>query len=222
MPNVATGLETRLNYARSIGEKKLFHIALLSWAGIGIDPRLSAFPKAPGHDKRAFLLHKMDLRNRQETDEVLEIASDVACEYNGGMSLEFARIRELLRAEKELSKARGMLASWEVFRNGISEQYPELLKWCPWHSVAPDSNIAGNYEPLDFLLTGYQPLEIMEDETEKPAENCINCDGFGSVWKNGECKECPVCQGEGTFRPSTITIHDPELPDVVIFDSENI
>lgn len=92
----------------------------------------------------------MELRNRAETDEVLEIANDIACEYNGGMSLEFSRIRELLMAEKELSKARGMLASWEIFRQGISEKYPELLKWCP---------------------------------------------------------------------PVTITIHDPEFPDVVIFDS---
>lgn len=77
----------------------------------------------------------MDLRNRHETDEVLEIANDVACEYNVGMSLEFARIRDLLRAEKELSQANGILAAWEIFRKSISEQYPELLKWCPQNTV---------------------------------------------------------------------------------------
>ena len=69
-----------------------------------------------------------------------------------GAKSRYDRVRELIHAEQELSKTRGMLASWEIFRNGISEQYPELLKWCP---------------------------------------------------------------------QNTITIHDPELPGVVIFDSVN-
>jgi len=157
-----------------------------------------------------------------EFNEINEIVEDVVARYQYSSTDDQPRITELLRAEKELSQAKGMLAAWEIFRKGISEQFPELLKWCPGHSVAPDSNITGNYEPLDFLLTGYQPLEIMEDEIEKPAENCINCDGFGGVWKNGECKECPVCKGEGTFQLPTITIHDPELPGVVIVESIKI
>jgi len=153
---------------------------------------------------------------RSIEDQTDEILLDLSAENR------YNRVRELLSKEKQLTEACATLYAWEVFRNGISEQYPELLKWCPGHSVSPESNISGNYEPLDFILTGYQPLEIMEDEIEKPAENCINCDGFGGVWKNGECKECPVCKGEGTFQPSTITIHDPELPGVVIVDQVNI
>lgn len=48
----------------------------------------------------------------------------------------YGRVVELIEAEKELSQARGMLASWEIFREGISEQYPELLKWCPQNTIA--------------------------------------------------------------------------------------
>lgn len=52
----------------------------------------------------------------------------------------------------------------------------------------------GNYEPLDFLLPGNQPLEIMEGETMQEFEE----------------------------RMKTITIHDPELPGVVIIDRVKI
>lgn len=45
------------------------------------------------------------------------------------------RITELLETEKEVARLKGMLASWEIFRNGISEQYPELLKWCPQNTI---------------------------------------------------------------------------------------
>jgi len=88
-----------------------------------------------------------------EFNEINEIVEGVVGRYQYSSTDDQPRITELLRAEKELSKAKGMLASWEVFRNGISEQYPELLKWCP---------------------------------------------------------------------PNTITIHDPELPGVVIIDSVNL
>lgn len=84
---------------------------------------------------------------RSTEDQVDEILFEV------GAKSRYDRMIELIIAEKELQKARAMLASWEIFRNGISEQYPELLKWCP---------------------------------------------------------------------PNTITIHDPELPGVVIVDSVNI
>ena len=41
------------------------------------------------------------------------------------------RVVQLIEREKQLSKAVAMLRVWEIFRDGISEQYPELLKWCP-------------------------------------------------------------------------------------------
>lgn len=44
---------------------------------------------------------------------------------------QYNRVLELIEKEKELSKAMGLLQAWEIFRAGISDQYPQLLIWCP-------------------------------------------------------------------------------------------
>jgi hypothetical protein len=95
----------------------------------------------------------MGHNNQSENNELYALIDDVVARYQYTSNDDQPRIRELLQAEKELQKAKVILAAWEIFRNGISEQYPELLKWCP---------------------------------------------------------------------QNTITIHDPELPGVVIFDSVNL
>ena len=94
----------------------------------------------------------MEHTNQAENDELDALIDEGFERYQYQSDDDKPRIIELLQAEKELANARVMLAAWEIFRNGISEQYPELLKWCP---------------------------------------------------------------------QNTITIHDPELPGVVIFDSVN-
>lgn len=67
---------------------------------------------------------------RSIEDQVDEILFELAAKSR------YDRMIELVIFEKELSKTRGMLASWEIFRNGISEQYPELLKFCPPNTIA--------------------------------------------------------------------------------------
>jgi len=86
---------------------------------------------------------------RSIEDQTDEILFDLSAENR------YNRVRELISKEKQLIQASATIYAWEIFRNGISEQYPELLKWCP-----------------------------------QPA--------------------------------NTITIHDPELPGVVIVDSVNL
>lgn len=49
--------------------------------------------------------------------------------------LDQTRIKEMFLAEKELQKAMVMLQLWEILRNGISDQYPQLLKWCPQNTI---------------------------------------------------------------------------------------
>lgn len=46
----------------------------------------------------------------------------------------YERVLELIEAEKELSRAKGLIEAWEIFRRGISDR-PELLKWCPENTV---------------------------------------------------------------------------------------
>ena len=153
---------------------------------------------------------------RSIEEQIDEILFDLSAENR------YNQVRELLSKEKQLVQANATLYAWEIFRNGISEKYPELLKWCPLNTITNDSNVSGNYEPLYFLLPSCKTLETMEEETEQPAsEKCKKCDGFGSIWKDMECKDCPVCHGEGNVQASTITIHDPELPGVVIVDNVN-
>ena len=69
--------------------------------------------------------------SKAEIEELESLIDDVVARYQYSSNDEQPRMKELFLAEKELSKARAMLASWEIFRSGISEQYPELLKWCP-------------------------------------------------------------------------------------------
>lgn len=72
---------------------------------------------------------------KAENYELEELIDDVVPRYQQSSNNGQQRMKELFLAEKELKNARAMLASWEIFRNGISEQYPELLKWCPPISV---------------------------------------------------------------------------------------
>lgn len=158
-----------------------FWTALCSSTEYRVAALFRGLPSPSVELQRAFLLVKM-ISVEDQTDEII---------FHQSAESRYNRVRELIKAEKELSDARGMLAAWEIFRQGISQKYPELLVWCPGYSTAPAPHEVGNYEPLDFLLPGNQPLEIMEGETMQEFE----------------------------ARMSTITIHDPELPGVVIIDS---
>ena len=66
---------------------------------------------------------------RSIEDQTDEILFDLSTENR------YNRVRELLSKEKQLMQANATLYAWEIFRNGISEQYPELLKWCPQNTI---------------------------------------------------------------------------------------
>jgi len=66
---------------------------------------------------------------RNIEDQTDEILFDLSAENR------YNRVRELLSKENQLIQANATLYAWEIFRNGISEQYPELLKWCPQSAI---------------------------------------------------------------------------------------
>jgi hypothetical protein len=58
------------------------------------------------------------------------------------------RVIQLLEKEKELSNAMGLLQAWEIFRDGIRKQYPELLVWCPDIKAVKDALEMEVFKPL--------------------------------------------------------------------------
>ena len=62
-------------------------------------------------------------------------------------------------------------------------------------------------------------IEACQEEIECPM--CEGELGWTNLF-NGIHETCQACHGEGVVRFSPITIHDPELPGVVIIDSANL
>lgn len=110
--------------ASRLAKRNFLHSPILA-GGSGIYTTKALFQKPPTAEIGLFFWHKMrDIKD--QVDEIL---------FQLGAKSRYDRMIELITAEKELAKERSMLAAWEIFRQGISDQYPHLLKWCPQNTI---------------------------------------------------------------------------------------